>query len=105
MLAAQDDGGGGSRALGGLGLLAQIDQLFGGLVDIIAGTGSKSRSARNNSLMSPAASKGCLARIDSPQGWTFAFEGGAHILFKHMAGQDHRFVPFPRSPDRKGYFY
>lgn len=30
--------------------------------------------------------------IDTPDGWTFAFEGGAHILFRHTTS-DQRYVP------------
>jgi hypothetical protein len=110
MLSTRDNGGGGLRALGGLKLLAQIDQLFHGLVDIIiAGTGRQSQRQQHSSgtdnghLMSQdACSSAVLPSIDSPDGWTFAFEGGAHILFKHAptTGQeDPRFVPFPPAPD------
>jgi hypothetical protein len=101
MLSTRDNGGGGLRALGGLKLLAQIDRLFHGLVDIIiAGTGRNSQrqhSSGTNGLMSrDACSSAVLPSIDSPDGWTYAFEGGAHILFKHAptTGQDPRFVPF-----------
>ena len=105
MLSTRDNGGGGLRALGGLKLLAQIDQLFHSLVDIIiAGTGRQSQrrqpsSGTNNGLMSQDPySSTVLPSIDSPDGWTFAFEGGAHILFKHSpttVQDDPRFVPFP----------
>jgi hypothetical protein len=74
-----------------LKLSALIDQLLSGLVDIIAGTGRKTQHLITSNLMSQDAGD---TTIDSPEGWTFAFEGGAHILFRHTR-QDRRFVPLP----------
>jgi len=76
-------------------LLTVIDELVSGFVESIAGAGNKSRERgldtqelgdeqrMNHSVV--------VATISSHEGWEFAFEGGAHILFRHTAG-DRRFV-------------
>jgi hypothetical protein len=88
------DGGGFS-----VKLLTVIDELVSGFVESIAGAGnnkSRGRGLRTQELedeqrMSNSVS---VATIDSHEGWEFAFEGGAHILFRHTAG-DRQFVLTP----------
>ena len=84
------DGGGFS-----VKLLTVIDELVSGFVGSIAGAGKKSRGRglctqelEDEQRMSNSVS---VATIDSHEGWEFAFEGGAHILFRHTAG-DRQFV-------------
>src|SRR2546423_2972245 len=102
MISTRAEVGGESRTLGlrdavfsALKLLAQINHLFSGLVHIIAGTGKQTQQhlSGSDNLMSHDENTAVLT-IDSHEGWTFAFEGGAHILFR-QTGLDHRFVHFP----------
>ena len=83
------------EGIGIIKLLAQINHLFSGLVHIIAGTGKQTQQhlSGSDNLMSHDENTAVLT-IDSHEGWTFAFEGGAHILFR-QTGLDHRFVHFP----------
>jgi hypothetical protein len=75
-----------------LKLSALIDGVFSGLVDTIAGTGRRtSRQFNSINLMSQNNEPQELT-IDTPEGWVFAFEGGAHILFRHTPTPDRRFV-------------
>ena len=75
-----------------LKLLALIDGVFSELVDTIAGTGRRTlRQFSSANLMSQNNESQQLI-IDTPEGWVFAFEGGAHILFRHTPTQDRRFV-------------
>jgi hypothetical protein len=80
-----------------LKLLALIDGLFSGLVDIFAGTGRTSQHHNhstpnyNNNRMNDLAYDCIHLTITSSNGWVFAFEGGAHILFRHTT-KDRRFV-------------
>ena len=74
-----------------LKLLALIDECFSRLVDTLPGTGRRSLSQfGSKNLMSQSNEDGTLT-IQVPDGWVFAFEGGAHILFRHTTG-DRRFV-------------
>ena len=84
------DGGGFS-----VKLLTVIDELVSGFVESIAGAGNKTRARgprtqklEDEKRMSDGV---VVATICSHEGWEFAFEGGAHILFRHTAG-DRRFV-------------
>ena len=83
------DGGGFS-----VKLLTVIDELVSGFVEsIIAGAGNKTRGPRTSKLEDEQRMRdsGVVASITSHEGWEFAFEGGAHILFRHTAG-DRQFV-------------
>ena len=75
-----------------LKLSALIDQLVAGLVDTVAGTGGKRRHCETaeTNLMSQQYESSQLT-ITSPDGWIFAYEGGAHILFRNTSS-DRRFV-------------
>jgi len=88
------DGGGGFSVK----LLTVIDELVSGFVEsIVAGTGTKQTTRVVGAPFDGAArmtDSGVVACIQSHEGWEFAFEGGAHILFRHTAG-DRRFVLFP----------
>jgi hypothetical protein len=87
---------GGSRsfrdAAFSLKLLALIDFVVSGLGDFIAGTGkvanASDRCCNDSSLMNGI---GDGMTIDSAEGWVFAFEGGAHILFRNTH-RDRKFV-------------
>jgi hypothetical protein len=78
-----------------LKLLALIDVVSAGFVDMIAGTGRdpQHRQYNFNNLMNQNNNDQTLT-IDSADGWVFAFEGGAHILFRHTIN-DGRFVWIP----------
>ena len=84
-------------------LLTVIDELVSGFVESIAGAGNNKSRGRglctqeleDEQRMSNSVS---VATIDSHEGWEFAFEGGAHILFRHTAG-DRQFVLNPSLPD------
>lgn len=88
MLSSRNEGGGVTQTLGlrntafgRLKLLTVIDQLLSGLVDVIAGTGRRTlHSFESDGHMNHDEN---LLTIDSPDGWVFAYEGGAHILFRH----------------------
>lgn len=83
------DGGGGGFSVK---LLAVIDELVSGLVEsFIAGPGNKQTRAASALHGLPMTDMGVVACIQSHEGWEFAFEGGAHVLFRHTAG-DRRFV-------------
>jgi hypothetical protein len=83
-----------------LKLSASINQLLSRLVDIIAGTGRKSQPLIIHDLMSQDAGD---VTIESPEGWEFAFEGGAHILFRYTR-PDRRFVQTPDFLSLKGNY-
>jgi hypothetical protein len=73
-------------------LSALIDGVFSGLLDTVAGTGGRTlRRFNSKNLMSQNNESQALT-IDTPEGWVFAFEGGAHILFRHTPTLDRRFV-------------
>ena len=74
-----------------LKLLAPIGQLFSGLVNTIAGTGRGPRGQSNSKNLMDHVQGRNILNITSPDGWVFAFEGGAHILFRHTTS-DQRFV-------------
>lgn len=75
-----------------LKLLALID---GVLSCLVAGTGRPTiRQFSSTNLMSQNNESQELT-IDTPEGWVFAFEGGAHILFRHTPTLDRRFVCSP----------
>jgi hypothetical protein len=65
-------------------LLPLIDEALCGLVECLAGNG---RGRAGQGMVNRAAM--CdeeaepMTKIDSSDGWEFAFEGGAHILFRH----------------------
>ena len=61
-------------------LLALIDQVYFGFVDSLAGTGRSRLLRANDAVMGQ---KDVELIVDSAEGWVFAFEGGAHILFRH----------------------
>ena len=65
-------------------LLALIDMLVFGFVDILAGTGrtTELRAGEDNTVMTHEDED---LVIDSPLDWVFAFEGGAHILFRNTS--------------------
>lgn len=68
-------------------LLALIDQLVFGFVGILAGTGRTTelvvaRAGEDNTVMTHEDED---LSIDSPLDWVFAFEGGAHILFRNTS--------------------
>jgi hypothetical protein len=82
-------------------LSALIDQVVVGFVEIL------SRTGKNKPLFAspgPEEDRTLLGEgmtygdedlvIESPHGWHFAFEGGAHILFRHTL-QNPRFVRSP----------
>jgi len=75
-----------------LKLLALIDGVFSGLVDTLAGTGrlSPPSSLKATNLMIQK-NEDTEETIDTPDGWSFAFEGGAHILFRNTTS-DQRYV-------------
>ena len=78
-------------------LLTVIDELVSGLVEsFIAGSGHKQTRTASALRGLPMTDRGVVACIQSHEGWEFAFEGGAHVLFRHTAG-DRRFVLFPFS--------
>jgi hypothetical protein len=76
-----------------LKLLALID-VFSGLVDTLAGTGKRTQHPIKSTedLMNQKTTDIAFT-INTSDGWDFAFEGGAHILFRHTT-PDQRFVPF-----------
>ena|SRR5947207_15593460 len=76
-----------------LKLLALIDGVFSGLVDTIAGTGRRTLQQFNSSNLMSQSNESQELTIETPEGWVFAFEGGAHILFRHTPTLDGRFVP------------
>ena len=98
------DGGG----LISIKLMTLIDELVSGFVESIAGAGktSKSNKSEDTSARDDGSngrqrmtSEDVVASIHSHEGWEFAFEGGAHILFRHTT-TDRRFVP----PSRSSFF-
>ena len=81
-------------------LITVIDGLVSGFVESISGAGKTFNSSKRGDTLPPEdgpsgrqrmTSEDVVASIHSHEGWEFAFEGGAHILFRHTAG-DHRFV-------------
>lgn len=81
-----------------------IDNMFSLLIDFIAGIGSqyiplsKSECKDNCTGVMQEDGRDTLDEtiITSAKGWTFAFEGGAHILFRYT-GPGRRFVLYPIS--------
>lgn len=77
--------------LNSLKLFALIDQMLSGVVDTLAGTGRRiQRHYSRIDLMSQREEDGQVT-VDTADGWVFAYEGGAHILFRHTT-KDQRFV-------------
>ena len=77
-----------------LKLLALID-IFSGLVDTLAGTGKRiQRPLKSPEDSMNQENPAIEFTIKASDGWDFAFEGGAHILFRHTT-PDPRFVPPP----------
>jgi hypothetical protein len=74
-----------------LKLLALIDQVFSGLVDTLAGTGRRIQRHYNRVDLMSEREGGTQVTVDTAEGWVFAYEGGAHILFRHTT-KDRRFV-------------
>jgi hypothetical protein len=68
----------------------------GGQDRLQGGQGSGLQTAPHSGSMSGARANAEVVdiAIDSAEGWEFAFEGGAHILFRHIR-KDVRFVSSP----------
>jgi hypothetical protein len=72
-----------------LKLLALIDQMFSGLVDTLAGTGRRIHRHYNRVDLMNQREEDKLVTVDTADGWVFAYEGGAHILFRHTTRDQH----------------
>jgi hypothetical protein len=86
-------------------LAASIDEFFAsvwGSTKRVTGVGTSGNRTPENRLCSHTQEKSggmktlVVATIQSHLEWEFAFEGGAHILFRHI-GVDRRFVTLPPS--------
>jgi hypothetical protein len=92
VMAVCDGPGSFREAAFSLNFLALIDGVFSRLVDTIAGTGRRTIRQFNSTNLMSQNNESQELTIDTPEGWVFAFEGGAHILFRHTPTLDRRFV-------------
>jgi hypothetical protein len=84
-LAASTGSDVGSRSFRDAALRRKVSQLIDQLLHtVFSGTGKQKRDLL-------AMESDPVPTIDSPNGWVFAYEGGAHILFRHCR-TDPRFV-------------
>ena len=72
--------------------LSALIGVFSAFVDTIAGTGIRTLRQFNSANLMSQSNESQELTIDTPEGWVFAFEGGAHILFRHTPTLDRRFV-------------
>jgi hypothetical protein len=69
----------GSRSFRDAALRRKVSKLIDQLLHtVFAGTGRQKRQ-----LTAMMKESEPMPTIDSPNGWVFAYEGGAHILFRH----------------------